>query len=52
MNKQELMELAKRIHDGAATEAEKISFLQALRSELGEVADILNKAKKKAQNND
>ena len=46
MNKQQLMELAGRIHDGKATKEEKLSFLQALRSEFGEVENILTEAKK------
>lgn len=45
MENNDLIKLAESIRDGKASEADKLKFLQMINLELGEVSEILNKAK-------
>ncbi len=47
MIEEELLKLAQDIHDGRATEQEKLQFFKALNFELGEISEILKKAPRK-----
>lgn len=49
MNKDEYMDLAKRIHEGSASEEEKLKFIKFSNSELKEVSDLLAQIKSQVE---